>query len=302
MTFAVLLRQYRQSNASNQAEVIEKLRSIDSSFEKLDETTYSRWENAKTTPSLIKQAKILINLSMKSELRQLVTNHYTHNKSTLEKTISNRFGLYKKADTPYKILLNKVNIEHHNCISSEYISFMEDFHKSVYSRNLTASKIELTKNNKSDIYYFNNMLGNTIGHFAVTQAKWSLLEPVIREEYELNHNINTINKDSKILYLLSDYSIHKDIFLYKHKIIADIVYNNDISYVIAKMYIGLPPLHEQYKFKVIASGQEDDMGVKHNLNKFQWIMCLIPAENIMTAVTATITREDIDLDIIITNK
>ncbi|MEZ9292452.1 helix-turn-helix transcriptional regulator [Vibrio lentus] len=202
VTFSQYLQDFRKRTNLTQQEVLEHLISSDSSFSKLDLTTFSRWERGITTPKLSKQ--LLAARVLGSDIATLIDpeTDAPDKKKHLFDLVKNR------TLSPYQANTQNFVTRHYSSLINEpeICRNLITFHSDYLAMNM---KADILQKSNLQLQAFLDSSGSLIGHllygFNTSDTPTKLLDPENLSECPFIETIELLNTPLN-LYIVSSYS------------------------------------------------------------------------------------------------
>ncbi|CAH7407389.1 Transcriptional regulator [Vibrio chagasii] len=202
VSFSHFLKDLRDSQDLTQQDVIDKLISADIAFEKLDLTTYSRWERGVTAPKLEKQ--LLIARVMGADVAQLIDPEA---KAPIKK-MNNFKQVRSRTLNPYSSDSNKFTTYHYESLTDEpeLCQKLKAFHVDYLGMNIGLSDFQ---NRHLMLEIFVDELGKLVGHLLYGYLDTSALpsQYVPDKLSECHFIVPQEDQDTNLtMYIISAYS------------------------------------------------------------------------------------------------
>lgn len=283
-TFSEYLQRLREKYELTQQEMIERLIMFDESFEKLDITTYSRWERGATVPKLTKQ--IMVARAFKEDMAVLVESLLNEGDAKIQ-----AMGSFLGAvDYPYWLGDYEFTPNLH-IKSSTILARILAFHRNYLSLDIS-TELLLHKNIKLDVH--EDAAGYLIGHLLHTFTPLNSSS----EEHDMERltdiallDLENNNGEPINIYIISSYSSVPDFRLSVLLHVIDLCKKHpEIKYLITNCHqqrnYNIYDMHTECE--VIGKGPLiEEGGVKVFGKRYSYVRLKIKAETILSAKVNT---------------
>ncbi|RYU68409.1 XRE family transcriptional regulator [Aliivibrio finisterrensis] len=283
ITFSHYLQSIRKEKKLTQQEVLELLIASDSTFAKLDLTTFSRWERGVTTPKLTKQ--LLITRTLGGDIAMLINPDVK--RSTNKQNLIHYFN--RKTLDPYSKNPNTFTTHHYDSLTEEFklCQQLEVFHSDYLGMDIeseTLRKSNLLLNSFVD--QSEVMIGHFLYGFVPTDTKSTQLNPN-KLSGCLFINPNELSTVPISMYIISSYSSLSAPRMMSILMILDALRQNT---EIKSLYVNC---HDQDSYNLYSANTEFDIitkgpplpygGIKVFGKHYRYVQLKIKAENILAS-------------------
>lgn len=285
MEFCDILRSYRTSSGVTQQQIVDTL-SEHEGFDSISSVSYHRWESGKNSPSIKKQAKILMILGCNHELFK-VAKDCQRSLNFLEATVSrrwdvNRFGFDYCYDTSNTGEVVYELIEDYQELPKESLMLQQRFYAN------KEECVEVDPERVMQASSHNYMLiakneGLIYGQMWLHVMKACDLRDVFdRMKYNKVQTLASlgISKDEDIVYLSSFHSTRKDVFLTFYKSWLEEMKKLDSipRYTYFRLHAAScnSLIESQFSPILITKGGTECPRVKHVNTEYEWLGYLMP--------------------------
>lgn len=285
--FADTLRNYRTKKKLTQVEMITMIISIDKIFSGLDEVTYSRWENNHSCPSILKRCKILRRINQFEELKSMLSSH-TDGCYKFLHLIDARFNHgYAGSEYAYNRLDECFSFRYFNAIPDDFYDEFKLFQSNIFGHDINYDAMcnMVSRSNTFHCYIIKDSQQRLVGHLVFLDVSIKVIKEVFFNALSENFKY-TLGDDERVVFILSEYSIRKEVALFKFKIIKDYLINHNIKKYYARVFHPeLVFFHKKLGSSVIIkSKKSNEFGkIKYLGEMYQWLGFLGDVDNFLTS-------------------
>ncbi|BAJ03739.1 hypothetical protein [Shewanella violacea] len=302
MQFSTALLTLRKQNRLSQADAVEIIQAADKQLEKTDEATLSRWENAHTQPSLLKQAYILRAFDNADAIMSArVHSAFSPSKQRkILEQLSLRYRHYGGADMPYCDSLTQAEYYERKPVSDDDIALITYFYSyAVGDAPITSDSLQVESSSLLTTYH-----GKVFGHRMLLGHSliYTALLGKIKQQHGLKYQLKELdigNDNARCLVIDSIYSSHKNLFLSIIPRFITALYQSKADYLLYRVYQSTTAkMLMSYGAVLFSLGKEEESSIRIDGKCYQWACYLIAANNILVSSAAALLPEQMPIELI----
>ena len=305
LMFDEVLKNYRVRTGMTQQQMVERLNE-DSDFSAVSTISYHRWESGKVTPSVKKQARILLILDDREALRTLCQDCLRSVKF-LEVTIKRRwdvrrFGFDYCYDEVDSKVLTFERLESWGDIPTQALQLQDTIYANRTKHILSDAKHVMMGStfNYLMLAHHNEHFFGQLG-FHVINAK-ALLDYFEHMKYDKVNTFNSLSvkDEDEVVFLSAFHSTRKDVFIRFLKNLVEALFELDTipKYTYLRLYAGsLNTLIEsQLMPRLVNKGGTTFPRLKHVNQEYEWLGYLVPTHLILLTYGAILTSYKLEIE------
>ncbi|MBO2656083.1 helix-turn-helix transcriptional regulator [Shewanella algae] len=266
--FGSILKRYREKLGLKQVDLIDRISHIGAEFGGLDEVTYSRWENSRTKPSLVKMGKILKAFGLLDELSVLVDQVGGYK---IKHYVERRYGTsFDGRDCAYHTIHDRITVSQKRTINQQELILYSSFNSKILGKdNLNEFTTLFSLSEESYLYQFyasdQSLLGHTIFHILDAEQFMKLSDITLE-------GMHLYERGKKILFISSQYAGNTEIFFRIVDELNKLLRSKNIAFFYTRVFHQeLVYMFRALKFSILQKGPITKRGVHYKNNCYQWL-------------------------------